>query len=221
MAGLSRPHGESDLSFHCFQAFLARAKHFGYALQWTIKGSAISHHFEMLISKLVDHCHQVVTKIRIEDVVNRGGREVSNEDVEILEETQKGSLSKSYVDWLALIVLHFDAVEVLVWFITQAQNYNKPISIKHLVVPDMPFNLLPLEELFNNFQAFPLTTEGDPNSTMNKKLFTFLLNVTRPSTEALCAIKTLQKATEYRPLASLGIYADNLVVVDGYSSIPG
>ena len=49
-----------------------------------------------------------------EDAVNGERREVSNKDIEILEETQRGSLSKSYVDWLALMVLHFDAVEILV-----------------------------------------------------------------------------------------------------------
>ena len=200
--------------------FLTRAKRFGYALQRVIKGSAISQHFEMLTPKLVDHRRQVVsTEAGIEETVNWEEGEVSDEDVEILE-TQGKSLSKSYVDWLALMVVHIDAVEVLAWYVTQGYNYNKHISIKHLVAPDTVFDLLPLEELFDDIQAFPMTIEGDPNSMPNSKLIPFLLNATLPSTEALHAITKFQEAIESSSWSILENCADNLAV-DGYAGIPG
>ena len=73
-------------------------------------------------------------------------------------------LWKSYIDWLRLIMVHFDAVEILVNYFTGPSCPRDAISIHILVPPYVDKRLLPWRELFNDSTLFPTKTTWDPLS---------------------------------------------------------
>ena len=75
----------------------------------------------------------------------------------------------SYCDWLRLMVVHFDAVNILVSYVAQP-NFDRNISIKILVAPPVDDALLLWKDLFNDPKLFP-TIDRPLSKTDNEILF--------------------------------------------------
>jgi hypothetical protein len=122
----------------------------GYALLRLARGCAFQMHLEN-IKFLLEDPHQPYDK-------NLDGEpnEEFDEELEAIRSVlpptgsdgAEKALVKSYVAWLRLMVGHFDAVEILVRFVTsQSFPYNH-ISVEILLAPRTDNNLLPWRELF-------------------------------------------------------------------------
>jgi hypothetical protein len=185
--GLSNSRGkpvEPEPGSFEFLQHLRDALRYGYALQRIVQGSGISHHLKNLTPLLHDHRRQEPPKL---DHEGRGGHldltspEVQNEDqdMDLLEirvgtirkNGQPQSVWKSYLDWLRLILAHFNAVEILVSFVRGPYNHSKIISIKILTSPNVGGRKLPWKDVLNNPKFFPT---GPKKS--NKDILEFLSN---------------------------------------------
>ena len=137
---------------------LRKALSYGYALQRMVQGSGIKHYLQNLAPSLGDHRRQ-----------ERGNSTMMDEPTEDLDmdllQIQPGvigtngepqSVWKSYLDWLNLILAHFNAVEVLVRFVSSPHLHTKVISIKILTSPNVSQQKLSWKEVLKNPKFFPV-----------------------------------------------------------------
>ena len=81
--------------------------------------------------------------------------------------TRTNAMKKSYINWLKLMVIHFDAVYVLLDYITGPSFNNQRICLKILVAPPTDEALLPWRQLFTDSKLFPAV---DPRATTNNAI---------------------------------------------------
>jgi hypothetical protein len=99
-----------------FESYLAAVLTYGTALQLLVRGSAIDKHLMAIEPLLSDHRRDKRADVKLE---TRGTDKVTvktaEEEVDVdLEGNIDQPLWKSYRDWLRLMVVHFDAVSILV-----------------------------------------------------------------------------------------------------------
>ena len=87
----------------------------------------------------------------------------------------------SYIDWLQLMVAHFDAADILITYVTGPNFVHDNISIQVLFAPPVDQCLLPWRELLADLTFFPTTTTAtSPHksqaSITNDKILEFLSN---------------------------------------------
>lgn len=170
----------------------------GYGLQKIAKGAALRMHLKNISFLLNGHRghhfnrQTSVLKARIEGE----NEELEAESDEELEAVQPSVIAaeglpiplwKSYRDWLKLMVVHFDAVEILAKYVTGTQSNFSAISIKILVSPPVDKTMLPWKELFADPTLFPTKNAQDPCCTKtNDQIIDFFSNVTKSNpTESL------------------------------------
>jgi hypothetical protein len=120
-------------------------------------------------------------------------------------------LWKSYRNWLKLMVVHFDAADTLVRYITGPTFNNRTISLKILVAPSTDTASLPWRELFTDSKLFPTEDEADPLSTTNDEMLKILNDAASANmTECLQCINAVRscwnqnnKAATIKNLAKL------------------
>jgi len=93
----------------------------------------------------------------------------------------KTPLWLSYLDWLWLMVAHFNAADILLTYITGLNFIHDNISIQVLFAPPVDQRLLPWRELLTHPTFFPTTTTAtSPHksqaSITNNKILEFLSN---------------------------------------------
>lgn len=123
----------------------------GYALHKLARGAALQMHLTIIAPLLVNHPPTPATATRAEEPDER------DEDLKAVQPSEK-PLWRSYIDWLRLIVAHFDAVDILVRYVTGPLFPHKAISIRMLVAPDTGSDLLPWADLFADATLFPTHT---------------------------------------------------------------
>ena len=155
-----------------FKQELTRGRGYGYALMRIARGRAFRMHMENIEHLLSDYN----SNTEASDSVPEGEQEGEDEDDEL--ESDKGSLSKSYGKWLRLMVVHFDAIEILVDFVNGVGKRFETISIKILVPPTTDFKLLPWSELFTHPNLLPEIDLMNPSSVTksNAEIKEFLEN---------------------------------------------
>lgn len=169
----------------------------GYALQILSKSSAFRTHLQAISPSLTEHRRALTS-------MPNWGKEVEQEEHkdqdsdEELEAVQpfvvtKGaivSLWKSYEDWLRLMVVHFDAVDILFQHFARPYLQHQTISLQILVAPPVDNALLPWRELFSTAH-FPTKT-GNPFIT-NDDIVRFLDEGISADPQALrCRVKGIQ-----------------------------
>jgi len=187
----------SDLSqsaesknYEDFETHLHTALSTGYALLTMSKGRALQIHLQTIECFLMNirqsmPVQNVVKKEEGED--EEGKDEEGEEDSEELDEeleaipqrTEEGPkpLWKIYRDWLQLMVVHFNAVDVLFGYVSGLSFPYESISIKILVPPTINRNLLSLQELLtNNDLSFPKFDLDMPNGPTNEQISTYIMN---------------------------------------------
>jgi hypothetical protein len=144
-----------------FQQNLIKGRVYGYALFKMARSRAFRMHMENIEHLLSDYMPDTEASAPVPE----GEQESEDEDDE-LETIRVGSLSKSYGAWLRLMVVHFDAIEILVNFVNGdvGKSYDS-ISIKFLVPPTTSRKVLPWSELFTDPSIFPTSDLLNPDST--------------------------------------------------------
>jgi len=151
-------------------------------------------------------------------------QEELDEDLKVVQpfisiEGVQTPLWKSYVDWLKLIMVHFDAVEILAGYIAGPNFQHGAISIQILTAPPVDQHLLPWRELFTDSTLFPTETAWDSVSVKAKAsisnacILQFLNNALQSSSRAK-ALKTLWSKKE------LKLTISNLEIMK-LSNLPG
>src|SRR6267143_958257 len=103
----------------------------------------------------------------------------------------------SYVDWLRLMIAHFDAVDILVGYVTAPEFQHNTISTQILVAPPVDQSLLPWRELFTDSTLFPTKTVCDASGKDNAVILEFLNKALEPSSKAK-AVKTFWRKQDLK-----------------------
>jgi hypothetical protein len=183
-AGDVPTEGSDEFKGHLVAVMLS-----GYALQRIAKGTAFQMHLKTIQRLLGDHRRADAQK-SVPAEWGKGQDEEQDgrdEDLEAVqpsvtrEENVPMPLWKSYRDWLRLILVHFDAVDILVGYVTGPHFQYEAISIQILVAPPVDKALLPWRELFADSKLFPTTS---PLSTKtNEEILKFLDDATSSKPE--------------------------------------
>jgi hypothetical protein len=172
-----------------FRSYVARTIVSGYMLQRLAKGAALKMHLDTISPSLIcwhDHHSQTsmsTTPMSTEQPAER------DEDIEAVRESvKKGEpLATAYLNWFRLLVVHFDAVDILATYVTGKSFPYQDISINIMVPPDSTQEFLPWQNLFvESTLPTPATILGVPNAT-NDDIFQFL-------TGALQSLPQFQRA---------------------------
>ena len=162
----------------------------GYALDKLAKGAALRMHLQTIVH-LLRHW-DIRPQAPMSIPVPEGEQEDRDEDLkEVQPLASVGTpLWKSYGDWLRLLLSHFDAVDILVGYVTGPTFKHSAISIQILVAPPLDHDLLAWPELFNDERFFPTVTVLDPpnNNAMagidNAGILDFLNKTLKASSQA-------------------------------------
>jgi hypothetical protein len=140
-----------------FKAKVALVMLSGYALLRLARGSAIEMHLKtiapLLLKTLPPGPHG--QEEESEEIVE----ELKPAQLFIIKEGVPTPVWKSFLDWLRLILAHFDAVDTLVGFVTGEKFQHHHISVKLLVPPPVDQDLLPWQDLFTDATLFPTKSE--------------------------------------------------------------
>ena len=126
----------------------------GTVLQRLAKGNILKIHLETIESSLEDH-RRVETIPASMPKLNEGfNGDEQDEDLEALHGDKSDSIPQalhvSYSEWLKLMLVYFDAIDVLEQFIGGSRFPFKTIDITILVSPRTSTILLPWKDIFNS-----------------------------------------------------------------------
>ena len=157
-----------------FEPNLSTVLFYGSALQLLSRGSAIDNHLKAIEPLLRDR-----RRDKSADVKLRMTEEIEEEEVDAeLEGTTEQPLWESYRDWLRLMVVHFEAVSVLVGHIAGPRFQSNEIIIKILSAPRSSQEMQPWEELLNS-KYFPVHTPNNAPNASLKDILTSLRTLTK------------------------------------------
>jgi hypothetical protein len=166
----------SDQDFQQFNELVGNVHRNGYALLRLSRGRAFQIYLENIKNVLkVPHGSNVGASIGKEEE-----EEEIDEELEAIR-SQKGSggaaLVKSFTAWLRLMVGHFDAVEIVVRFVTSKNFQYQSISIELLLAPPTDSALLAWSDLFTSYKCLPKKKKRDGSSDIsNTEICDFLTN---------------------------------------------
>lgn len=152
----------------------------GYALQRLSKSAALKMHLKLIGPLLKTNLGIFPPQMTEEE------EELDEDpDLEALQPLLR--IETSYIDWLRLVLVHFDAAEILVNFVTEETFVYKDISIEIVVAPPVGECLLPWKELLMDSTLFPgpRSSTQASTSTTNDQILEFLGN----------AVETFAKGT--------------------------
>lgn len=155
-----------------FQNCLTFLGTMGSFLQLLTKGTVLVMHLRTIESSLEEHrrdksipnselVEDLMEEERDEDLMEEG----QDEDLQAIQaslksygSTQQIPLHMSYKEWLKLMIVNFDAIDVLRQYVGGLQFPFKTIDIKILVSPQSSTVLLPWRELFDIPEIFATDT---------------------------------------------------------------
>lgn len=169
-----------------FKACLRHVMFYGNALQRIAMGSAIDPYLQNIEPLLADHRRHGLNDPEDPDL-SQVGTTVGE---------AREPLWMSYKKWLALILVHFNAVETLVAYVTGPYFSGRSISIKILVSPPVSHSIFDWETLLSNPALFPVQAVdlNKTNVATNEELLDFLKEATaaaHPAREVVMRIQGL------------------------------
>jgi hypothetical protein len=176
---------------------------YGHVLQGIAKGSALRIHLINIEPLLQGNRHPDRPKPVLNEEEEDNEREVCDEDLEaVWPSAATGGpipLWQSYWDWFRLLLVHFQAVDVL----TESINRQKipadtPISIQVLIPPRVDDKLLPWRDLLTDKKLFPTFSSGTLHkiARSNDDILRFLEEGTRDISKWSKAASDARKAWE-------------------------
>jgi hypothetical protein len=134
----------------------------GLALQYLTRGAILETHLKTIEGSLGEHGRRDDTAAE-----STPDNLEPDEDLEAVQpeasiridkgDFQQAPLHKSYKEWLKVMLIYFDAVDVLGRFVAGPQFQFKAINIKILLSPRPSEALLPWKELFTSSNIFSTT----------------------------------------------------------------
>lgn len=155
--------GGEPVDRNTFHKKVTKGRLFAFILMRIARSQALQIHFAKIEPSLVSNIHAPVSvsssSAPVQDV------ESNDDELEAirLDEGgflgQNGVLAKRFGTWVLLMIIQFDAIEILVTFVDGPtfQQMYKDISIKILLAPTTSRKVLPWAELFDNGDLFPAT----------------------------------------------------------------
>lgn len=143
---------------------------YGYALHKLAHGPALRMHLQT-ISPLLESNFRSQVKMPVPGPGEEQEQEV-DADLKAIQfvvgdEPVKNPLHQFYIDWLRLVVIQFDAVEVLVAFFANPKCPYGRISVQLLETPHGGQELLKWQELLEDDTLFPNTTKMDDSDVLD------------------------------------------------------
>ena len=129
-----------------------------------VLGSGITQHLKNLAPSLCDHRQkEPANSTMAEGEAVDLNEQTEDQDMDLLQirlgviggNSQPQPLWKSYLDWLRLILAHFNAVEVLLKFVTGPNIRAKAIPVKILISPNVERQMLPWQKVLSDLKFFP------------------------------------------------------------------
>jgi hypothetical protein len=87
--------------------------------------------------------------------------------------TPQCTVSRSFGDWLNLMMVHFDAIDILSRFVISGPFPYEGVSIMYMPPPPVTRELLPWKSLLRS-KHFPTGQNSDPEEPSNEDIITFL-----------------------------------------------
>ena len=169
---LGETRGDKEVSTPCSKEFKKSVELVmtcGYALQRLAHGAALRMHLKTIAPLLMHSKFPSLQEMTMPAPGETEGQE--DEDLKAVQpfvnvnSIVQTHLWKSYIEWLGLIMVHFDAVEILVRYVTGQDWPAKDISIHILVPPPVGSRLLSWRELLDDSTLFPTKTAWNPPSS--------------------------------------------------------
>ena len=117
----------------------------GDALQTMVGGSIIEVHMKVITIAHDKSCH--ITR----DVNEETESEETEQDEELYKISSMLPTWQAYYEWLKLMVVHFDAMRILISF---RERVRKPFTIKVISTPQPDKSLMPWKKLLENERYF-------------------------------------------------------------------
>lgn len=196
---LSKPKGQASFNRMAFKYQLDNVRMYGYLLMRLARGKAFQMHVESIESALA----RCILTDRLRSAPGDGSQsmEVGVMEVDDVEDIEtilraNGSLSKAFGIWLRLIVVHFDAVEILVTFVNDPVQFPfRGISIKMLLGPTTGTAIITWPELLRDSKLFPQIDMQDISSTKtNANIAKFLDGAIKDAVFENACYSLIQKA---------------------------
>jgi hypothetical protein len=151
---------------------------YGYALHRLTKGAALPMHLKNIAHLL--RSLNLGRKITMPTPAPGEEQEEPDEELKavqpfVLVNGIETPVWQSYLDWLRLMVAHFDATDILITYVKGPSFIHHAISIQVLVAPPVDQRLLTLKELLDDPTLFPTMTESQANIP-NAEILEFLNN---------------------------------------------
>ncbi|KAF8914287.1 hypothetical protein CPB84DRAFT_1841014 [Gymnopilus junonius] len=168
----------------------------GYALLTIAKGRAFQMYLKNIQPLVAPESTVEEDEGQREDQAEDRGRDIgedseSDDDREVETVLQyatvedKQSWSKLCKAWLLLMVVHFEAADALIGFVSSADFRYKAITFKILTSPMVDNTLLPWGELFTNPRLkFPTSDPENPIGPTNDVLYKYLTDASKASRSA-------------------------------------
>ena len=148
---------------------------YGYALHKLAQGAALQMHLQT-ISPLLELNFRSQVKIPMPGLGEEQEQEVDADlkaiQFVISDKPIKNPLQQFYIDWLRLVVIQFDAVEVLVAFFASPNCPYDTISVQLLETSHGGQDLLKWQELLEDDTLFPTTTTMDGSDVIDPSTVT-------------------------------------------------
>jgi hypothetical protein len=204
----------------------------GTFLQLLAKGDVLKTHLKTIESSLEEH-HRVetitVSLPKLNDFKGDEQDEEDEQDEDLLavqpqakdDSTQQMPLHVSYSEWLKLMLVYFDAIDVLKRYVNGSRFPFETIDIKILVSPRTSTTLLPWKDIFNSKYLSTHNSTLDEDHFTSDYLLTFFQNAAT-SNIILCigylkqVLRTL-KSSEPK----INVVKGNLAKVVVESTVPG
>ena len=150
-----------------YQDLLEKATIAGFGLSLLAGSAAIGRHMQSIGLELR----------RNDGATARNDDEEEDEDLLSVQPTDEAPLWQSYVDWLKLMVVHFNAAHILSKYVGDQMSQYDRFAIKILAPPTPNDIILPWHCLLDS-EHFPASTGGD--ATSNASIVEFLYSFSIP-----------------------------------------
>ena len=157
---------------------------YGYALLRLSHGAALWMHLKTIAPLLQSNLEKLYFQAKTPAPDGEQEHEELDADLKAVQfsvgDAVENPLWQSYIDWLRLLMTHFDAVEVLVTFFTVPSCPYETVSVHIFSVQHGGKKLLPWRQLLQDSTIFPTQTIRNPLSkqpvpqTSNKTMLEFL-----------------------------------------------
>jgi hypothetical protein len=138
-----------------YSQHLHSAIFYGEALHQLARSDAVMAHLEAVRHLLADHCRGQTADVLVDDD-QTADESVDDALLALCEKDNVLPVWRSYLDWLKLMVVHFDAVAILHNYVTGGEFPFSEISIQILTSPPTKMEMLSWKELLER-EEFPST----------------------------------------------------------------